>query len=723
MPTYQVQKTLVVTRHSTEAKAIQDNPVLLKGETWNEIDSEGRKTGRTKTGVNGQRVGDAIVGTRFVDLPFDPSGPGGTGDPTNLSITARTATGLTIASSTGTDAEVPVSTTTLAGLQEPGNRAKAEGAVQAVALTPPSGWSASSNNVGGSVALALGLPSGFSLPSTSSQANWDTAYAERLQWSGGATGLNAATGRASLGLGTAAQAATTDFATPSALATGLAAKADLVGGVVPSGQIPAIAISDYLGAVASQSAMLALTGQRGDWCLRTDGTSAGMWVLSGDNAALLANWVQIPAPTVTVQSVNGQTGIVTLGPGDVGAATAAQGTLASTAIQPAALSSTLSSYLTIANGALTYQPLDADLTAIAALTTTSYGRSALTLANAAAGRTWLELGTAATAAIGDFATPAALSAGLTGKADLVGGVVPTSQIPAIALVQYLGQVNSQAAMLALRGQGGDWCIRTDQGAEWVIVANDGALLTDWFQMPTGTAGVSSINGQTGAVTLGTGDLGESGGNLFFTAARAIGAALTGFTAGAGTVAATDSILQAFQKVVGNIANRALEGLIGSSGLTMATNRLAGRSTAGVGAVEEITPAGGLSLQSGNLVMTEGIALYCSGIGETVAARLNHVEKAVDRACTVIRVTWELAPTSPSTSGSSQAMLYARRSGIKTPLLTGNASLPVTTGIFTDVSGTLTGTLTLAAGDTLGVDLSQVGTGASGLILTAYVRYS
>jgi hypothetical protein len=168
---------------------------------------------------------------------------------------------------------------------------------------------------------------------------------------------------------------------------------------------------------------------------------------------------------------------------------------------------------------------------------------------------------------------------------------------------------------------------------------------------------------------------------------------------------------------------ALAGLIGSSGLTIATNRLAGRFDAGVGAVQEITPAGGLSLQSGNLLMTEGIALQCSENGETVTARLNHKEKAVNRACTVVGVTWELSPTSLSTSGSSQAMLYARRSGTKTSLLTGNASLPVTTGIFTDVSGTLTGTLTLAAGDTLGVDLNQVGTGASGLILTAYVRYS
>ena len=75
MATYQVQKTLVQTRHSTEAKAIQQDFVLLPGETWNEIDTDGRKTGRTKTGVNGQRIGDAIVGTRFVNLPFDPSTP------------------------------------------------------------------------------------------------------------------------------------------------------------------------------------------------------------------------------------------------------------------------------------------------------------------------------------------------------------------------------------------------------------------------------------------------------------------------------------------------------------------------------------------------------------------------------------------------------------------------------------------------------------------------
>lgn len=38
---------------------------------------------------------------------------------------------------------------------------------------------------------------------TGSKTNWDTAYADRNNWDGGATGLNAATGRTSLGATTA----------------------------------------------------------------------------------------------------------------------------------------------------------------------------------------------------------------------------------------------------------------------------------------------------------------------------------------------------------------------------------------------------------------------------------------------------------------------------------------------------------------------------------------
>lgn len=43
--------------------------------------------------------------------------------------------------------------------------------------------------------------------------NWDTAYSDRLKWDGGSTGLNASTGRTSLGLGTAATTDSTAYAT------------------------------------------------------------------------------------------------------------------------------------------------------------------------------------------------------------------------------------------------------------------------------------------------------------------------------------------------------------------------------------------------------------------------------------------------------------------------------------------------------------------------------
>jgi len=56
----------------------------------------------------------------------------------------------------------------------------------------------------------------------------------------------------------------------------------------------------------------------------------------------------------------------------------------------------LSSYATTASVAAGYQPLDSDLTAIAALSTVTFGRSALTWADAAAGRTALGLGSLAT---------------------------------------------------------------------------------------------------------------------------------------------------------------------------------------------------------------------------------------------------------------------------------------------------------------------------------------
>ena len=64
-------------------------------------------------------------------------------------------------------------------------------------------------------------------------------------------------------------------------------------------------------------------------------------------------------------------------------------------------------YAAVAGLPAAYQPLDSNLSAIAALSTTSFGRSFLTLANDAAGRTLLGLGSIATANTGDYLTPSA----------------------------------------------------------------------------------------------------------------------------------------------------------------------------------------------------------------------------------------------------------------------------------------------------------------------------
>jgi len=98
-----------------------------------------------------------------------------------------------------------------------------------------------------------------------------------------------------------------------------AAKADLVGGVVPTAQLPALALTATQ-VVASQAAMLALTTsqvQPGDLAVRTDG--AGTYILTATDPSILGNWTRLNAPTDAVTSVNGHTGTVALTATDVGA--------------------------------------------------------------------------------------------------------------------------------------------------------------------------------------------------------------------------------------------------------------------------------------------------------------------------------------------------------------------------------------------------------------------
>ncbi len=84
------------------------------------------------------------------------------------------------------------------------------------------------------------------------------------------------------------------------------------GGLLPNAYLPPLAITNTYVA-ASQAAMLALTAQTGDVCVRTDLNKT--YILAQEPASTLANWQEVLAPTGGgggVTSVDGQTGVVDL---------------------------------------------------------------------------------------------------------------------------------------------------------------------------------------------------------------------------------------------------------------------------------------------------------------------------------------------------------------------------------------------------------------------------
>ena len=80
-------------------------------------------------------------------------------------------------------------------------------------------------------------------------------------------------------------------------------------GKLPTSVLPALAITETYTA-NSQTAMLALTCQKGDVCVRTDVPEN--YILAGDSPTVLANWTKLSGNVGTVTSVNGQDGAVTL---------------------------------------------------------------------------------------------------------------------------------------------------------------------------------------------------------------------------------------------------------------------------------------------------------------------------------------------------------------------------------------------------------------------------
>jgi hypothetical protein len=195
-------------------------------------------------------------------------------------------------------------------------------------------------------------------------------------------------------------------------------------------------------------------------------------------------------------------------------------------------------------------------------------------------------GTQLAATISDFSTAAdariSLQKGAANGLATLGAdsKIPSSQLPALAITDTF-VVASQTAMLALStAETGDIAVRTDLNKTFILKGTSYSTLTDWQELLTPTDSVLSVNGQTGVVSLTTTNINEGtnlyytvgrfntafasksttdlteGTNLYYTNARGIAATLTGYASTSGTVAATDTVLSALQKIDGNDKTRA-----------------------------------------------------------------------------------------------------------------------------------------------------------------------
>jgi len=98
------------------------------------------------------------------------------------------------------------------------------------------------------------------------------------------------------------------------------------------------------------------------------------------------------------------------------------------------------------------------------------------------------------------------------------GKIPTNQMPAVAISDTFVVANEDD-MLALEAQTGDIAVRTDENKSYILKGSDPSTLSDWQELLTPTDAVTSVNGQTGAVTLTTDDINEGTTNLYYTDAR------------------------------------------------------------------------------------------------------------------------------------------------------------------------------------------------------------
>jgi hypothetical protein len=188
----------------------------------------------------------------------------------------------------------------------------------------------------------------------------------------------------------------------------------------------------------------------------------------------------------------------------------------------------LTGYATTVAVAAGYQPLDSDLSAIAALSTTTFGRALLTQADAAAARTALGLGTAAVAATGDFDAAGAAAAAQAASQPLDSDL---TAIAALSTTTFGRALLTMADAAALRTAAGLGSLATQSGT------------FSGTSSGTNTGDQTSVTGNAGTATaLATGRTIAITGDLAYTSPAFDG---SGNVTAAGTLATVNSNVGSF----------------------------------------------------------------------------------------------------------------------------------------------------------------------------------
>lgn len=159
-----------------------------------------------------------------------------------------------------------------------------------------------------------------------------------------------------------------------------------------------------------------------------------------------------------------------------------------------------------------YQPLDADLTAIAALTTTSFGRSLLTQADAAATRTTIGAGTSSfSGAYGDLTGIPATFAPAShthAAADITSGVIATARLAssgtADATTYLRGDQTWATVSAGVTGSTGsvdNAMLRADGTGGSTVQASDWLMADNYTASPNNTVNHASLQATGGTTNV------------------------------------------------------------------------------------------------------------------------------------------------------------------------------------------------------------------------------